>query len=127
MKFSKNLRYVLFIATLLTLVETFGQTLLRKFYLTNKKNKGSTTHLYLPFITWLCYGVCVLLLWMSYHYSSEGMIEVFWNVGTNTLIPIAGFFFFGETLDPYGWIGIGLTTIGGFMLGRSQNNYANFN
>ena len=56
-------------------------------------------------------------------YSSEGIMEVYWNVGTNTLIPIAGLLFFGETLNSLGWFGIGLTTLGGFLLGVSQNKH----
>tara|TARA_B100001093_G_scaffold488342_1_gene525452 strand:+ start:4505 stop:4852 length:348 start_codon:yes stop_codon:yes gene_type:complete len=115
MKLSK-FQHGLIFAFGLTILETIGQTLLRKFYLQKDKN------LLFPFITWLFYGFAVIILYISYSYVNEGEMEVLWNAGTNTIIPIAGLLFFGENLNLLGWFGVLLTLIGGTLLGISKNN-----
>ncbi len=111
----------LIIALILSILETSGQTLLRKFYLENKNNNLSKyKNLYFPLLTWCLYGLCVLSLYFSYFYVDEGLIEVFWNTGTNTIIPLAGAYFYGENLSPMGWFGVVVTTVGGAILGLSQ-------
>ncbi len=118
---SANLMVIIGVATALTLLETFGQSLLRKFYLANKNSVASHHKLlYYPLITWIIYGICVGLLYFSYTYGNLELIEVFWNTGTNTIIPLAGVLLFGENLTPYGWLGVGVTTIGGVILGLAQ-------
>ena len=111
---SSNFKYALLVALILTILETIGQTILRKFYLQKQK------HLMYPIITWLIYGLCVITLYIGYSYVNEGVMEVLWNAGTNTVIPIAGLLLFGETVDTTGWIGIFLTLIGGTLLGISK-------
>ena len=66
------------------------------------------------------YGLCVLLLYFAYGFGNISLIEVFWNTGTNTIIPLAGVIFFGENLTTYGWVGVIVTTIGGMILGLAQ-------
>ena len=109
-----HFQYALIFASILTILETTGQTLLRKFYLQKHRN------LLYPLITWVTYGLCVITLYLGYSYVSEGEMEVLWNAGTNTIIPIAGLLFFGENLNLMGWFGVLLTLIGGTLLGISQ-------
>lgn len=113
MKISK-FQYAIMFSLILTILETVGQTLLRKFYLQKNKN------FLLPITTWLIYGICVITLYFGYSYVSEGFMEVLWNAGTNTLIPIAGLLFFEEGINMTGWVGILLTLIGGTMIGISK-------
>ena len=109
-----NFKYALIFSIILTFLETIGQTFLRKFYLQKHKN------LIYPIITWLMYGLCVIMLYMGYSYVNEGVMEVLWNAGTNTVIPIVGLLLFGEDVNTIGWIGILLTLIGGSLLGISK-------
>ena len=60
---NKNLAFIIIIAVSLTILEIFGQSLLRKFYLLNKEKKtDGFNYLYLPFISWIIYGICVQML-----------------------------------------------------------------
>mgnify|MGYP001249535699 CR=1 FL=1 len=117
----KRLLKIILIAILLTVLETTGQSLLRKFYLLNRDNKTDNfKYIWLPFITWFIYGIAVLLLYISYGFGNISLIEVMWNTGTNTIVPLAGVIFFGENLSKYGWLGVIVTTIGGIILGLAQ-------
>lgn len=115
MFFSQKFLYGIFFALILTILETSGQSLLRKFYLNKSKN------FILPLITWFIYGICVLVLYHGYNYVNEGTLEVLWNAGTNTIIPITGIILFNEKLNSLGIFGIFLTLIGGTLVGISQN------
>jgi uncharacterized membrane protein len=118
---NKKLLIIITFAILLTLIETIGQSSLRKFYILNKDNKiTKLKHIWIPFFTWFMYGLCVLLLYFAYGFGNISLIEVFWNTGTNTIIPLAGVIFFGENLTTYGWVGVIVTTIGGMILGLAQ-------
>lgn len=117
----KRLLTIILIAILLTVLETTGQSLLRKFYLLNRDNKtDNPKYIWLPLITWFIYGIAVLLLYISYGFGNISLIEVMWNTGTNTIVPLAGVIFFGENLTKYGWLGVIITTIGGIILGLAQ-------
>lgn len=119
----KNILIIILIATLLTVLELTGQSLLRKFYLLNRDNKsGSYKYLWLPLITWFIYGLCVLLLYIAYYYGNIALIEVFWDTGTTIFIPIIGILFFNEGLTKYGYFGLFLTVIGALILGLAQSN-----
>tara|TARA_Y100000816_G_C26030584_1_gene539504 strand:+ start:497 stop:844 length:348 start_codon:yes stop_codon:yes gene_type:complete len=115
MIFSEKFLYGIFFALILTILETLGQSILRKFYLNKSKN------FILPFLTWFIYGICVIVLYNGYNYVDEGTLEVLWNAGTNTIIPITGIILFNEKLNLMGFFGIFLTLIGGTLVGISQN------
>lgn len=119
----KNIVIIILLATLLTALELTGQSLLRKFYLLNRDNKTNTyKYLWLPFITWFIYGLCVVLLYIAYYYGNIALIEVFWDTGTTIFIPIIGILFFNEGLTKYGYFGLSLTIIGAVILGLAQSN-----
>jgi multidrug transporter EmrE-like cation transporter len=119
----KNIVIIILLATLLTVLELTGQSLLRKFYLFNRDNKTSTyKYLWLPLITWFIYGLCVVLLYIAYYYGNIALIEVFWDTGTTIFIPIIGILFFNEGLTKYGYFGLSLTVIGAVILGLAQSN-----
>ena len=119
----KNIVIIILFATLLTVLELTGQSLLRKFYLFNRDNKTSTyKYLWLPLITWFIYGLCVVLLYIAYYYGNIALIEVFWDTGTTIFIPIIGILFFNEGLTKYGYFGLSLTVIGAVILGLAQSN-----
>jgi len=115
MNFSKNFRISILIACVLTLVETFGQYLLYKYHIT----KSTSPNILYPIATWILYGICIILLEFSYDYTSMGIIEVLWNAGLNTLIPLVGYIAFKQKIKPIGIFGIFLTTIGASLLGFS--------
>jgi uncharacterized membrane protein len=117
----KKMLTIIIIATLLTILELTGQSLLRKFFILNKNvTTGSHKHIWLPFMTWFIYGICVLLLYIAYYYGNIALIEVFWDTGTTLLIPIVGIIFFREGLTTIGYFGLILTVIGGLILGLAQ-------
>ncbi len=119
----KKLIKIILIAVLLTILETTGQSLLRKFYILNKNAVDkSYKYLWLPLITWFIYGIAVLLLYLAYGLGNISLIEVFWNTGTNTIVPLVGVMLFGENLTKYGWVGVLTSTIGGIILGLAQTN-----
>ena len=119
----KNIVIIILLATLLTVLELTGQSLLRKFYLFNRDNKTSTyKYLWLPLITWFIYGLCIVLLYIAYYYGNIALIEVFWDTGTTIFIPIIGILFFNEGLTKYGYFGLSLTVIGAVILGLAQSN-----
>jgi multidrug transporter EmrE-like cation transporter len=113
-----NFQYAIIFASILTALETTGQSLLRKYYLQKEKQKN---FIY-PLVTWIIYGLCIGTLYMSYSHASEGVMEVLWNAGTTIIIPITGLIMFGEKIKLQGWFGILLTLIGSTMLGMSQFN-----
>jgi hypothetical protein len=116
--------------------------LLRKFYLLNKDNQVKKyKYLWLPFISWFIYGLCIILLYIAYNYGNITLIEVFWDLlyiaynygnitlievfwdtGTTILIPVIGILFFNEGLTKYGYLGIILNAIGALILGLAQTN-----
>ncbi|ALH23160.1 hypothetical protein ceV_254 [Chrysochromulina ericina virus CeV-01B] len=119
----KNIVIIILLATLLTVLELTGQSLLRKFYLFNRDNKTSTyKYLWLPLITWFIYGLCVVLLYIAYYYGNIALIEVFWDTGTTIFIPIIGILFFNQGLTKYGYFGLSLNAIGTVILGLAQTN-----
>ena len=114
-----DLLIVIAISIALTLLETASQSLLTKFHLVNVSSKHYKL-LYYPFISWLIYGICVGLLTYAYSFGNLGVIEVLWNTGTNTIIPLAGVLLFNQSLSTSGWIGVAITTLGGVILGLAE-------
>ena len=78
--------------------------------------------LYYPFITWLLYGGCIIIILYAYKFGDLGLIEVFWNTATNTIVPIVGVLLFKESLTPFGWLGVAVSTLGGIILGLAELN-----
>lgn len=120
----KNMIVIMLISILLTVLELTGQSLLRKFYILNKDNNQvkKYKYLWLPFISWFIYGLCIMLLYIAYNYGNITLIEVFWDTGTTILIPVIGILFFNEGLTKYGYLGIFLNVIGALILGLAQTN-----
>ncbi len=119
----KNMIVIMLISILLTVLELTGQSLLRKFYLLNKDNQVKKyKYLWLPFISWFIYGLCIMLLYIAYNYGNISLIEVFWDTGTTILIPVIGIIFFNEGLTKYGYLGIFLNAVGALILGLAQTN-----
>jgi uncharacterized membrane protein len=120
----KNMIVIMLIAIVLTVLELTGQSLLRKFYILNKDNNQvkKYKYLWLPFISWFIYGLCIMLLYIAYNYGNITLIEVFWDTGTTILIPVIGILFFNEGLTKYGYLGIFLNVIGALILGLAQTN-----
>jgi multidrug transporter EmrE-like cation transporter len=113
MNFSKNFKVSIAIAGILTLVEAYGQYLLYKYHI-SKTTSPNILYLIAPVI--LSAG-SVILLEFAYDYTSMGIIEVLWNAGMNTVIPLLGYIVFNQQIKPIGIFGIILTTIGSLMLG----------
>ena len=113
MNFSKNFKISIAIACALTILETCGQYFLYKYHIT----KSSSPNILYPIVTWLLSGVTIILLNFSYDYTSMGIIEVLWNAGLNTFIPLLGYVVFNQKIKPIGIFGIILTTIGAVLLG----------
>ena len=103
-----NIRNVSIAVVLLTACETLGQSLLRKFFETGNDLK----YWYLPFMTWLLYGLCCVVLLWAYQYSDLSAVETIWDAGTSVVVPIVAVLFFKSTLNVKAGIGILLTIIG---------------
>ena len=116
---TRDLIIVIVVALTLTFLEAFSQSLLAKFHLINTNAKHYKL-LHYPFISWLIYGCCVVLLTYAYQFGNLGLVEVFWNTGTNTIIPLVGVLLFNQSLTTSGWIGVAITTLGGVVLGLAE-------
>ena len=101
----KNFFFIVIISISLTILEMLGQSILRKFFLLNKDKKPSGySYIYLPLISWIIYGLCLILLFISYKYGDITLIEILWDTGTTLLVPIVGILLFNEGLTFYGYI-----------------------
>ena len=103
-----NLRNVSIAVVILTACEALGQALLRKFFETGNDLK----YWYLPFMTWLLYGLCCVVLLWAYQYSDLSAVETIWDAGTSVVVPIVAILFFKSTLNVKAGIGILLTIMG---------------
>ena len=103
-----NLQNVSIGVVILTLLETVGQSLLRKFFEVGYDMK----YWYLPFISWLLYGLCCMILLWGYQYSDLSAIETLWDAGTSVVVPIVAILFFKSTINFQSIVGIILTIIG---------------
>ena len=108
-----NLRNVSIAVVILTLSEALGQSLLRKFFETGYDMK----YWYLPFMTWLLYGLCCAVLLWGYQYSDLSAIETIWDAGTSVVVPIVAILFFKSTLNLKAGLGILITIIGILLIG----------
>lgn len=106
-----NILLAVFIAVILTFMETIAQSALRHYYLKKTKN------IIYPIICWVIYALVPLLLYYSYSFVQEGVIEVFWDAGTTIMVPLAALVLFSENMTPLGWVGIAITTIGTVIVG----------
>jgi multidrug transporter EmrE-like cation transporter len=104
-----NYKLVILIIVI-TLSEALGQYLLR-LSIKNKK-----MYWYLPFITWLLYGVCTFLLLQTYNYTTMGKAEVYWDALSAIIVPLIGMFAFNSPLSIINWLGIILIIMGTFMV-----------
>ena len=105
---NKNFK-LFFLILVITCSEALGQYLL----------KLSTTHAkyrYLPFVTWLLYGVCTFFLVKTYKYTTMGNAEVYWDALSAVLVPVIGVYTFNNTIKPKGWLGILLIMSGTALL-----------
>ena len=106
----------------ITCVEAFGQYLL-KIYYDSKHGSFKRTDQFmflpqymLPYITWVCYGICTFLLSQSYAYTSMGKAELYWDSLSTIIVPLIGFIAFKEKLGHTGWSGIFLIILGSFII-----------
>jgi multidrug transporter EmrE-like cation transporter len=109
-----NVLLAVFIAIILTFMETIAQSALRHYYLKKEKN------IIYPIICWGIYAIVPFLLYYSYSFVEEGVIEVFWDAGTTIMVPLAALVLFSENMTPLGWFGIVVTTIGTIIVGAAS-------
>ena len=109
-----NLKEVTIGVLILTTAETLGQSLLREFFATGYDMK----YWYLPFTTWLLYGLCCVVLLWGYQYSDISAIELLWDAGTSVIVPIVAILFFNSTLNLTSGIGILFTIIGIILIAK---------
>ena len=125
---NKKLFFIILIATILTILETVGQSFLRSFYYLNKENKYNnfkdifrSINLFYPILTWLIYGVCVFLLYYAYRNGSNtALIELLWNIGTSAAVPIIAYILFKEKMKALDIFAIILIIVGGLLLAYSR-------
>ena len=89
----------------ITLSEALGQYLL-------KLSTTSDKYYYLPFVTWLLYGVCTYLLMFTYNYTTMGSAELYWDALSAIVVPVIGIYAFNNKITMKGWFGILLIIVG---------------
>jgi len=67
-------------------------------------------------MAFLFYGLVALLLYLSYQYSTMGLVNVMWNTASTISILILGFLLFHEGVNAWDVLGIILSTIGIFII-----------
>ena len=109
-----NLKEVTIGVLILTAAEALGQSLLREFFATGYNMK----YWYLPFTSWLLYGLCCVVLLWGYQYSDISAIETLWDAGTSVVVPIVAITFFNSSLNLMSGSGILLTVIGIILIAK---------
>ena len=108
-------------------IEAFGLYLLKVYYDVKYVNFNRTDHfqflpqISLPYITWVCYGLCTLLLVKTYEYTSMGRAEVYWDALSCIIVPLVSTIAFKEQLGYQGWGGIFLVIIGALILSNTNS------
>jgi multidrug transporter EmrE-like cation transporter len=97
----------------ITVSEALGQYLLRL-------SKDYPSFWWLPYVTWLLYGVCTFLLLKTYEFTTIGKAEVYWDALSAIIVPIIGIYAFNNKLSFLNWVGIILVIIGTFLLSWSD-------
>ena len=111
-------RITIFIVTALTFIETFGQTLLH--YGRTKQRDN----VLFPLLTWVGYGLCTMLLYWSYGYSSMGFVEMLWDAFTTLSVPLVDYLINGTELNRIGLVGMFLTFMGTCCIAYSKIAFA---
>jgi len=108
-------------------VEAFGQYMLKVYY-DSKHGSFKRTDQFqfipqyiLPYITWMCYGLCTFILSKSYAYTSMGRAEVYWDALSTIVVPLVSTIAFKERLGYKGWSGIFLVVLGSFILSNTNS------
>ena len=107
---------LIIIIVLITLTEAFGQYILRLGFNGDGNLIPIPVHYY-PIITWLLYGICTYILYVSYKYTTMGKAEVYWDAASTLLVPIIGVIAFKNRISFQGWIGIIMVICGTLLLG----------
>lgn len=100
---------LIILISVITLSEALGQYLLRLY-------KTFPDLWWLPFITWILYGLCTYLLLETYTYTTMGKAEVYWDALSAIIVPIIGIYAFNNEINLINWIGILLVCIGTLFL-----------
>jgi len=111
---SMNPKIIILIVASLTILETFGQAIL---------HRGRTQHtgdMLFPILTWATYGVCTILLYISYGYTSMGYVELLWDALTTLSVPLADYIINSEKLSRLELLGMSLTFIGTCFVAYSR-------
>ena len=110
----------------ITISEAFGQYLLRIYYNSKHRRFKRTDQLqfipqnFLPYVTWICYGLCTFLLSLTYKYTTMGKAEVYWDAMSTLIVPLISTFAFKEQLGYQGWTGIFFVILGSLILANSK-------
>ena len=111
----------------ITAVEAFGQYLLKIYYNSKHGSFKRTDQLkflplyILPYITWMCYGLCTFMLSKRYAYTSMGRAELYWDSLSTIIVPLLGTIIFKEHLGYQGWSGIFLVILGSFIVSSTNS------
>ena len=100
---------LILLLSVITLSEALGQYLLRL-------SKSYPVLWWLPFCTWILYGLCTYLLLQTYQYTTMGKAEVYWDALSAIIVPIIGIYAFNNKLSIINWIGIILVCTGTLLL-----------
>jgi len=108
-------------------IEAFAQYLLKVYYDSKHGSFNRTDQFQflpqasLPYITWLCYGLCTYILAKSYEYTTMSRAEVYWDAASTIIVPLVSTIAFKERLGYQGWGGIFLVVIGALLLSNTNS------
>jgi len=110
----------------ITSIEAFGQYLLKIYYDSKHGSFKRTDQLqfipqyFLPYITWICYGLCTFLLSRTYKYTTMGRAQVYWDALATVIVPLISTVAFKERLGYQGWTSIFFVVLGALILANSK-------
>jgi len=109
LKFKEGYIFILSVALIMTIVETYAQYNLKEYSLNNK-----LSYIVLGL---LFYVVSAIMFMSLLSYEKVGIVNLIWNIMSTLLVFIMGYLVFNESLNSYELVGAVMAIVGLILLG----------
>ena len=109
MKFKDGFAFILLVALILTIIETYAQYNLKEFSLNRR----------LPYyiLGIILYVVSAMIFMNLLSYEKVGIVNLIWNIMSTLSVFIMGYLIFNESLNNYEMVGAVMAIVGLILLG----------